>query len=363
MKKIKVNLDRRTSHSYEICTGTNILDRIGVVIAKNNAASRYAVISDSNVAPLYGEQFLTLMRKMGLNATLLEIAAGETSKNMETTLSVVGKLIALGIDRDSVLIALGGGVIGDLTGFIASLYMRSIPYIQIPTSLLAQVDSSIGGKTGIDLPEGKNLLGTFYQPKMVFIDLHFLATLPEEEFNNGLAEIVKYGIIDDRELFAILEEKIEAVKNRDMDILEMIVRRAGKIKKGIVEIDEKDVGIRRILNFGHTIGHALEASSEYTVSHGNAVAVGMIAAARTSEKLHHLSPADRSRIEHLISAMGLLDHIPEQVKTADIISRMRSDKKKKGDAIHFVLLKKIGVPFINGSVDEGLVQDIIEELR
>jgi len=302
MKRIKVNLDKQSSTSYEICIGHNILDRIGLVISKSNLARHYIVITDSNVSSLYREELLTALKNVNLNVDLIEFPAGEISKNTDTVLTIIKKLINLGADRNSALIALGGGVTGDMTGFIASIYMRSIPYIQIPTTLMAQVDSSIGGKTGIDLPEGKNLLGAFFQPKSVFIDLQFLKTLPDEEFMNGLSEIVKYGIIDDMELFNILERETENIKSRSMDLLELMVERSCKIKKGIVEIDEMDMGVRRILNFGHTIGHAIEAESGYMIPHGNAVSIGMIASARISEKLNYLSSEDRNRIEHLIKS-------------------------------------------------------------
>lgn len=363
MNRIKVNLDKRTSLSYEICIGEDILDRIGLLIAKTNAVENYVVIADSNVSPLHGARFLATLRESGLSVDLIEFPAGEASKTMDTALSLIGQLIDRGVDRSSALIALGGGVTGDLVGFIASLYMRSIPYFQIPTTLLAQVDSSIGGKTGIDLTQGKNLLGTFHQPTMVFIDLHFLNTLPESEFNDGLAEIVKYGIIDDTELFEILESEVDAIRNRDINVLETIVAQSCKIKKGIVEIDEKDIGVRRILNFGHTMGHAIEAESGYTITHGNAVSIGMIAASRVSEKLRYLSTRDRDRIENILKKVGLLDHIPASLSTDGILSRMKRDKKKKGKFIHFVLLKKLGVPFINGSIDEGMIRETLEELR
>lgn len=363
MKRIKVNLDKQSSTSYEICIGHNILDRIGLVISKSNLARHYIVITDSNVSSLYREELLTALKNVNLNVDLIEFPAGEISKNTDTVLTIIKKLINLGADRNSALIALGGGVTGDMTGFIASIYMRSIPYIQIPTTLMAQVDSSIGGKTGIDLPEGKNLLGAFFQPKSVFIDLQFLKTLPDEEFMNGLSEIVKYGIIDDMELFNILERETENIKSRSMDLLELMVERSCKIKKGIVEIDEMDMGVRRILNFGHTIGHAIEAESGYMIPHGNAVSIGMIASARISEKLHYLSSEDRNRIEHLIKSIDLPDHLPTSISMEGMLSKIRTDKKKKGDLVHFVLLKKIGVPFINGSVKEAIIRETIEELR
>ncbi len=363
MNKIKVNLDKRSSHSYEIFIGHDILDRIALLIAKSSLAANYVIIADATVSSLYGETVLSALRETGLAVDLIDFPPGETSKTMETALSLIEQLADRGVDRTSCLIALGGGVTGDVVGFIASVYMRSIPYIQIPTTLLAQVDSSLGGKTGIDIFKGKNLVGTFYQPKAVYIDLQFLATLPDVEFTNGLAEIVKYGIIDDPDLFVTIESEISDIRNRNIVNLEMLVAQSCKIKKSIVEIDERDMGVRRILNFGHTIGHAIESASGYTIPHGNAVSVGMIASARISEKLKYLSAADRQNIEHLIQTVGLLDHIPASIQTGEIMSRMRYDKKKEGHAVHFVLLKKIGVPFINGTVDEGIIEETIEELR
>jgi len=192
MKRIKVNLDKQSSLSHDICIGHNILDRMGLVIAKVTLAHRYTVITDSNVSALYGKEILGVLKEVNVKADLIEFPAGESSKNMDTVLSITRKLIDRGVDRSSALIALGGGVTGDITGLIASIYMRSIPYIQVPTTLMAQVDSSIGGKTGIDLPEGKNLLGTFFQPQAIFIDLRFLKTLPDDEFVNGLISSISW---------------------------------------------------------------------------------------------------------------------------------------------------------------------------
>ena len=363
MNKIKVNLDKKTSASYEIYIGENIVDRMGLIMAKNNWASRYVMITDSNLSPSHGERIQATLREMELKVDLIDFPAGEASKNFQTNLRIVDRIIDLGADRTSALIALGGGVVGDITGFIASVYMRGIPYIQVPTTLLAQVDSSIGGKTGIDLPEGKNILGTFHQPKGVFIDLAFLKTLTPQEFRSGLAEIVKYGIIDDPELLSSLEGEAEAIRNRDMSLLEKIITRSCRIKKGIVEIDEMDRGVRRILNFGHTIGHAIEAESGYSVSHGDAVSIGMVASALISERLKYLPSEDRERIISLIRAIGLPDRIPKNLSPTGILSRIKRDKKKEGDTIHFVLLKRIGMPFVNGGVPEGLIGEIIEALK
>ncbi len=362
MNRIKVNLDKRLSRSYDICIGRDILDRAGLLLAKNNWAARYIIVTDANVEALHGSRVLETLRGIGLKADMIAVPAGEGSKVVETALRVIDRLMDLGVDRSSALIALGGGVIGDLTGFIASIYMRSVPCIQIPTTLLAQVDSSIGGKTGVDLPAGKNLLGTFSQPKAVFIDLSFLQTLPPREFGNGLAEIVKYGVIEDPELLDLLEKKGGNVSG-DPGLLESLIARACRIKKGIVEMDETEKGLRRILNFGHTVGHAVEAESRYALSHGEGVAIGMTAAAMISERLKYLPPEDRERIASLVRALHLPERIPAAMSAEGLLSRMRKDKKKEGDTVHFVLLKKLGMPFVNGGVPEGLVREVIEDLK
>ena len=363
MKKIKVNLDKKVTASYEICIGYDVLDRIGLLIAKHMPALRYIIITDVNVSAIYGKMLLDRLKGMALPADMIEFPAGEDAKSIGATVAIVERLIKLGADRKSALLALGGGVVGDVTGFIASTFMRSVPYIQIPTTLVAQVDSSIGGKTAIDLPEGKNLLGTFYQPRGVFIDVKFLDTLPEEDMSSGLAEAIKYGVIDSVEFFNFLERDIEAIKERDRDVLEEIIENACRIKKGIVEIDEKEMGLRRVLNFGHTIGHAIEAESNYTVSHGAAVSLGMVAAARISEGMHDFPRRDRERIEHLLESAGLPCRIPQTITTDGIMARLRADKKKEGDRIHFVLLKKMGMPFINGGVPESVLCETLEEMK
>ena len=363
MRSMKVNLDKKLSSSYEICIGNSIGDRMALLLSKNHKANRHIVVTDSNVGPLYGQKLLAGLTDVGLNAELIEFPAGEAAKNINTALDIVGQLLKLGADRNSMLIALGGGVVGDMVGFIASVFMRSIPYIQVPTTLLAQVDSSIGGKTAIDLPYGKNLLGTFYQPRAVFADLSYLGTLSDKEFNNGLAEVIKYGIIDDEKMFRLLEEKMAPVKGKDPALLLKIVENCCRIKKSIVEIDEKEQGLRRILNYGHTLGHALEAQSNFTLAHGEAVALGMIAAARISENSGYLDQASRERIERIIGEAGLPVRIPQEMATEGILSRLKMDKKKEGDVIHFVLLKKIGMPFVNGGVDDKIIIPVIEGMK
>jgi 3-dehydroquinate synthase len=363
MNRIRVNLDTRASCSYDIFIGRDILDRMGVLLHKSHRSKHLVIVSDSKVGLLHGPKVLETLRSMDLKVDLIQFPEGESSKSFSTSLALVEELIALGADRHSSLLALGGGVVGDLTGFIASIYMRGIPFFQLPTTLMAQVDSSIGGKTGIDLPAGKNLLGTFYQPQAVFIDLAFLDTLNDREFNSGLAEILKYGIIEDPELFRSLSEGISSIKQRNPVFLERVITRSCRIKKRIVEMDEKESGLRRILNFGHTFGHAIEAESGYTISHGEGVAIGMVCAAALSERLDHLSAAEREKIEALIQSVGLPRTIPHNLATKALIERMGKDKKKEGQKLPLVLLKKIGLPFINGTVPEEIVEETIEALK
>jgi 3-dehydroquinate synthase len=360
VNRIKVHLDKKISSSYEIYIGKEIMDRMGLIFTKQKWASHYICITDSRVLALHGERVQQTLREKGLKVDMIDFPAGEASKNIETILRLVDQLMMMGADRQSALIALGGGVVGDITGFVASIYMRGIPYIQVPTTLLAQVDSSVGGKTGIDLAVGKNILGTFYQPKGVFIDLAFLRTLEPQELKNGLAEVVKYGIIDDPGLFGILETKATDITNQDMDLLQEIVTRSCRIKKGVVEIDEQEKGMRRILNFGHTIGHAIETESGYAIPHGDAVSMGMVAASILSERMHYLAASDCQRIIALIRAIGLPDRIPAKLNAEGIFAHMKKgDKKKAGDTLNLVLLKKIGIPFVTNGVPDQLIKETI----
>jgi 3-dehydroquinate synthase len=363
MKTIEVRIARDGAASYEIAIGCDILDRIGVLLAKALPAPRCAVVSDSCVARLYGPALIERLREMRVEADLIEFPAGEASKTMDTVVAITGRLLASGADRETALVALGGGVVGDVTGLVASLYMRSVPYFQIPTTLMAQVDSSIGGKTGVNLAAGKNLVGTFHQPRGVFIDLKFLETLPREEFDSGMAEIVKYGIIDSEQLFGTIEQRLAAVRGRDTELLLQLVEQSCRIKKGVVELDERERGLRRILNFGHTIGHAVEAESGYALSHGNAVSIGMIAATRISERMYDLPAEDRQRIENLAAELGLAHRIPAATATDGILQRLQVDKKKRAGVPHFVLLKRLGMPFLNGGVPDPLLRETLEGLR
>ena len=360
MNRFKISLEKKTSRSHEVFIGRDILDRAALLIAKGNWAQRYFLITDAKVAALHGERVAETLRKAGLSLESITIPAGEEAKTMATAVAVAEELLRRGADRATGLIALGGGVVGDLTGFVASIYMRGIPCLQFPTTLLAQVDSSIGGKTGVDLPAAKNILGTFHQPKAVFADLEFLRTLPAREMSNGLAEIVKCAVIDDPGLLELLEDWAAILRRGDdLDTLLPIVTRAGEIKKKIVEIDEKEHGLRRILNFGHTLGHAVEAASAYALPHGEAVSIGMAGALALSQRLGHLPDADGERIVALLQKLGLPVRLPAALDREAIMARMEHDKKKSGGMIHFVLLKRPGMPFVNGGIPGERIREIL----
>lgn len=331
MEIIKVNLGDR---SYDIQIGKGILKEIDF---RKFGASKYAIIIDFNVRRLYGDDFQKLLLSQRLEAELFDFPAGESSKNWEMAGKIGQELAKREFDKDSMIIALGGGVVGDLAGFVASFYKRGISYIQIPTTLIGQVDSSIGGKTGINIPEGKNLFGTFYQPKAVLIDTDFLKNLPEEEIKNGLAEVIKHGVIKDAELFEYLEENY---LNRTDEFYLKIIKKSAEIQSKIIEQDEKERELRKILNYGHTIGHAIESAEQYKISHGKAVGLGMAYEGKISNKMGLLSEEDLKRQNKLIEAVGL--PIDYKGNINNLIEIMKKDKKAKSGKIYFILPEKIG---------------------
>ncbi len=362
MNQMRANVGK-ADHSYKIYIGEEILDHVGMTLAKDGRAKRHVIVTDTRIDALHGERVQAALEKMDLRVERITVPPGEEAKGIETVLTVTERLTALGADRQTILIALGGGVIGDLTGFAASIYLRGIPVIQIPTTLLAQVDSSIGGKTGVDTAAGKNLLGTFKQPKAVFIDIAFLRTLPDEIFRSGLAEVIKCGVIKSPGLLDDLERTVASGGLREAAFLERTIATACRIKKEIVEQDERDHGLRRILNFGHTVGHAVEAASGYALSHGESVAIGMVAAARLSARLYALPAGDAERIADLIRSVGLPDRIPAEMDLEDVLSRLSLDKKKEGGTIHFVMIRKLGTPFVNEGIPEEILRDTLKGLK
>lgn len=357
MRELSVGLEER---SYPIIIQHGLLDKIGAELHKKPFAKRYGIIADEHVAELFGERLLDSLQSNDIPAELLIFPRGEASKNLQTIAELASKLARLGFDRKDGLIALGGGVTGDITGFLAACYMRSIPFVQVPTTLLAQVDSSVGGKTGVDIPEGKNLVGAFYQPKAVYIDSEVLGQLPQDELLNGLAEVIKYGVIYDRDFFKFLEMSRKDILAFDFHILEDVIARCCRIKAAIVEADERESDFRRILNYGHTIGHAVEAVSGYSLAHGSAVAMGMVAAAELSVLKGILDPREKERIAGLIGEFGLPVAIPAEYDRARIKEYLLADKKTVGGRIFFVLPTAIGKVLITDEVEEGMIAKVLE---
>lgn len=353
---ITVGLGER---SYAISIGKGVLERIGKALQSADIAKRYAVISDDRVAALYGQRLLDVLRQANITAELLIFPHGEASKHLATIGALASQLADRGFDRGDGLIALGGGVTGDITGFLASIYMRGIPFVQVPTSLLAQVDSSVGGKTGVDLPEGKNLIGTFYQPRAVFIDTDVLHTLPHYEFLGGMAEVIKYGVSIDAEFFTWLSENRAAILALDPSAIVPMIRRCCEMKAAVVEQDEREGGLRRILNFGHTIGHAVEAASGYQLIHGFAVAIGMRAVADLAVRGGIAEPSVTEKIVRLLEAYNLPIAIPPGQDRATLRRYLNTDKKTRGGRVFFVLPERIGKVRITDQVEEADIDAVL----
>jgi 3-dehydroquinate synthase len=358
MQRVKVELGDR---SYEILIGRELLSQLGPRCRKLNLGSRCAVITDSNVAAHYGKETLRSLEASGFQATLITIPAGEKSKSLKYVGECYDAMAEHRLERKSFVVALGGGVVGDLAGFVASSYLRGIPFVQVPTTLLAQVDSSVGGKTGINLKAGKNLVGAFYQPKLVLCDLATLDTLPARELCSGLAEVIKYGIIYDAAFFRRLEQQIEAALNRDPPVLAKIIARCCAIKAEVVSQDETETGLRAILNFGHTIGHAIEAISGYgKYLHGEAISIGQVCAARLSEKILGLPAADVERIRALLERAGLPTEVRfNAAQKQKLLAAMKLDKKVSLGEIKFVLARQIGKVEIGQRATERDVLSVI----
>jgi len=345
--------------SYPIIIGQGILTRIGNDLSENPVGNRYAVISDTNVAPLYAQKVIASLADAGIAAELITFSAGEEHKHSGTVTELARQLAQQGFDRGDAVIALGGGVVGDVAGFLASIYMRGIPFIQIPTSLLAQVDSSVGGKTGVDIPEGKNLIGTFYQPQGVYIDIDVLSTLPEIEFLGGLAEVIKYGVIIDKPFFEFLRDHRDRILGHDSEVLVQTIKRCCQIKAEVVEKDEREGGLRRILNYGHTIGHAVEATSGYQLIHGLAVSIGMHKVTELAVKAGYAQQNTLVSLDELLTAYNLPLEIPAEMDRETIKAYLKTDKKTVGGHIFFVLPEEIGKVVITEQVDRGDIDHVL----
>jgi 3-dehydroquinate synthase len=356
MAELHVGLGKR---SYPIYIEPGCLERVGKDLAERQLGNRYAIVADVNVARLYGDRLLEIMSNAGLKARLFPFPAGEKNKTLFTVEALASRLAQSGYDRHDALIALGGGVTGDIAGFLASAYMRGIPFVQVPTSLLAQVDSSVGGKTGVDLPEGKNLVGAFYQPKAVYIDIDVLQTLPKEELLGGLGEVIKYGVIRDAEFFTFLEEYRRKILRLEPDIIEKMIYTCCEIKADVVAEDEREGGLRKILNYGHTIGHAVEGASHYQLIHGLAVAIGMVAASRISVMKDTLSGRDDERIYSLISAYGMPVSVPDDLDRKSIKRYLKTDKKSVAGKVFYILPNAIGSTYITDEVTGEMVDAVL----
>jgi len=360
MRVLKVN----TKPSYEILIKENLLEEIPEDVKKNFDFGKIAIITDNKVKSIFGEKLLEGFKKIGIKSKIFSFPEGEQSKNIETVISLARKMIQNNFDRKDLIIALGGGVVGDIAGFLASIYLRGIPFIQVPTTLLAQVDSSVGGKTGIDLPEGKNLIGTFYQPLRVYIDPLVLKTLPKNELINGMAEVIKYGCILDKNLFYFVLEKAEKIlKCSTPEIIEVIYTSCN-LKANVVSMDEKETGYRRILNFGHTIGHAIESVLEYKIPHGFAVSVGMVVEAKISEKLKLCHKNLTEEIIKVLKKFELpykLSHLSPKLEPSMILPALSKDKKVWKGTLTIILLKNIGQAIFYENPPYEVIKEALEE--
>jgi 3-dehydroquinate synthase len=360
MRTVRVNLGER---SYDIVIGAQLLSRLGQRLRPLNLGARCLVIADINL------ERLGLLRKTtdslaaaGFKPMSVSGAPGETSKTLDQANIFYRACAAHQLDRDSFIVALGGGVVGDVAGFVAATYLRGISLVQVPTTLLAQVDSSVGGKVGVDLPEGKNLVGAFWQPRGVFADLETLQTLPPRQFSAGMAELIKTAAIKDAALFQQLEENLEALLRLDLETLAAVIARCCEIKAEIVAADERETkGHREILNYGHTLGHAIEAAGGYhQLLHGEAISIGMVFAARLSARHAGLCAAEVRRLTRLLQRCNLPTALPPEIPRDEILRRIRLDKKIRAGKLRFVLLKRLGEAVATDAIQE---KDLLDTLR
>jgi len=342
MKEINVNLKRYLDNSYKIMIGNNILDLITDDLAASTPAHSYAIITDSNVEELYGRKIYDLLKPVLPVVDMISFPAGEENKNRKYKEMIEDRLLAGSFGRDSAIIAVGGGVVGDLAGFVSATYCRGIPHIQIPTSLVACVDSSVGGKTAVDTQWGKNLIGAFHQPWKVYIDISTLKTLSRKEMQEGMAEVIKYGVISDPELFLLIENEIDSIYDFNEDILTRTIEKSCSIKAAVVEKDEMESDLRKILNFGHTIGHAVENLSSYNLSHGRAISIGMVLEGKIASLLGIWNDEDLERLTRLIRKAGLPTTTTGKLDPERMINAMKLDKKSRKGSIEMALPDSIG---------------------
>ena len=343
MSVIDVNLPQQ---SYKIVIESEGLDRLGKWMSDLNLGKKVMVVSNPVISEHYGERAIASLQSAGFEVSSCEIPSGEEYKTLASIEKIYDAALENSLERSSTLVALGGGVIGDMTGFAAATWLRGINFVQVPTTLLAMVDASIGGKTGVNHPEGKNLIGAFYQPKLVLIDPQVLNTLPVREFRAGMAEVIKYGIIWDADLFTKMEhsDRLDEMQSLKPELLQAILTRSCQAKADVVSQDEKEADLRAILNYGHTIGHAVESETGYRlVNHGEAVAIGMVAAGKLATALEFWKQEDAQRQDALIKKVGLDTQLPPGLDNQKIIKALQSDKKVKDGKVRFILPTEIGV--------------------
>jgi 3-dehydroquinate synthase len=357
METVTVALGER---SYPIHIGQGVLDGVGEVLAQLPVTKRALVVTQPAIAAAYGERVLQSLRSQGFAAEACEVLDAEEAKSLGWLERIYNRAIELRLDRRSLIVALGGGVVGDLAGFAAATYMRGVPFVQIPTTLLAQVDSSFGGKTAINHPRGKNLIGAFYQPRAVLIDVDTLQTLPGREVRSGLAEVVKYGVIAKPDLFELLEGCTTTGLLQDAALLTRVIRDCCQIKADVVAVDEHETGVRAILNFGHTFGHAIEAAGGFsTYTHGEAVAIGMVWATDLSQRMGLCDPALLERVKGLLQSLGL--PIALKARIEGIRDTILLDKKTVAGRLRFILAEGLGQVSVRDDVPAQLVEDIIDD--
>lgn len=356
MKRIlRVNIPK-DNFSYDIQIGISLTEA-AKDIHRRFPGSKKFIITDSHIGPLYGKK-LSLALNLSSRYVIV-VPAGEKSKSRKIKDRLENKLLQLHADRHSVIIALGGGMIGDLAGFVAASLFRGVPLVQIPTSLLAQVDSSVGGKVAINHPRGKNLIGAFYQPRQVYIDPSVLGTLPEREFRSGLAEVIKYGAILDADFFNDIERNHRKILDRDHTVLISMIKRCCELKRNVVQNDERESGPRKILNFGHTIGHAIESLSHFRLHHGEAISIGMVAEAKLSTRTTGLALTDVFRLQSLLDRCQLPTEIPPSYTLRKLLPVISFDKKNREGIVYYTLLTTIGKAIIDIPVSTKTLSTVI----
>jgi 3-dehydroquinate synthase len=348
---------------YEVRIESGLLDKAGETLRSLlPGGSRLFVVTVAPVRRKWAKKLIGSLRNAGFAADVIEMPEGERFKRLATVEELAEKLVGLDADRNAVILAFGGGVAGDVAGFLASLYMRGIDVVQVPTTVLAQVDAAIGGKTGVNLKAGKNLVGTFHQPRMVLIDPEVLSSLPDREYRAGLYEVLKCGVIGNPELFREFEENREAIVKRNRVTVERLIVESVRLKAHVVSVDEKENGLRRVLNFGHTIGHALEAETGYrTLLHGEAVGWGMVAAAWIAGEVGKLDRESARRIREATLGLGKLPKV--EVRGGNIVRRLQADKKTRNGRVHFVLPTEIGRVEVVSDISEKVVLGAVAEVR